>query len=251
MKKLGDPLALFFDWPVRHVVHLGLPLAVIVSALAHIGGLLAFKLAPIPPRDLLFRSAHVDFLPAGLARADRLALAIEADDPSLFSPSAVEESTLWNLSATRYVPSFEGWQASFRVPPPREFSGLPHVARSTPVRSRQESFPSGDPAHVAIPPTAVTLSGGLEGLDFHPPTEVSYTAPRRQSLSPSDFLVAVDPDGLVLHAFVISSSGNEALDRFATQTLLRGRFEGSKATAPVWGVATFLWGSDVKPLPSE
>jgi hypothetical protein len=247
--RVRDPLALLFDWPARHVVHVGLPLAMLLSVLAHAAGLMAFRLKPPPMPDILQRSAEVYVFQSGDGSLMRGV--IEAANPGLFSPAAVEDSSVWQLPATRYQSSIEEWSPALLPMPPAPPMPLPPVTSTGPVRAfpttaRQSAARTPPPA-----PTRIEISGDLASRNLEMPPDTVFSAPPHQNLSPVEILLCAAPDGTVLHVFPIASSGNESLDQSVVRALLNARF-GALPDAPVaWGTATVLWGGDVRPLPTE
>jgi hypothetical protein len=248
--RVRDPLALLFDWPARHVVHLGLPLAVVLSVLAHAAGLMAFRLKPPPMPDILRRSAEVYFFQGG--SGSLMGGVIEAANPGLFSPAAVEDPSVWQLPATRYRSSIEEWSPALLPAPPAPPLPPAPVTSTGPVRAFSPTVRRSDPPSSAPPPTRIELSGDLAARSLALPADTIFSAPPRQSLSPCEILVCAAPDGTVLHAFPLASSGNESLDQSAVRALLTARFNPLPETpSPAWGMATFLWGADLRPLPAE
>ncbi len=242
--KPAEGLNLLFEWPSRHSVHIGLPLALVVSALLHGGGIAAFQLMPPKSPSGERRSAAAYVLPSGLPAATYLERIIAATDPALFSPVALEERDLKNFPAAKYSASFDTWEPSLEGPPPVRPVALSPVATFGPVR-KPAPPPDSPSGPTFTPPTKLSFSGGLQGRGFSLAESTTFSAPPRQNLLPAEFLVAAAPDGRVLHAFPLTSSGNEDLDRTALAGILAGKFSESTISSPAWGLATFLWGSDV------
>lgn len=242
--KPAEGLTLLFDWPSRHSVHVGLPLALVVSALLHGAGIAAFQLMPPKSPAWERRSAAAYVLPSGLPAAKYLERIIAATDPALFSPVALEERDLREIPTAKYSASFDTWEPSLEPPPAVRQVVLSPVAAFGPVR-KPAPPPDSPSGPTFTPPTKLSFSGGLQEREFTPAESAAFTAPPRQNLLPAEFLVAAAPDGGVLHAFPLSSSGNEDLDRNALAGLLAGKFSASTSSSPAWGLATFLWGSDV------
>lgn len=237
-------LSLLFDWPSRHAVHVGLPLALIVSALLHAGGIGAFQLLPPKSPTQERRDASAYFLLPNLPAGTTLEQIIAAADPSLYSPVASESADILDLPAARYTPSFDEWKPTFAPPPSTTAQDLPTIAQRGPVRDPAPPLRTQAPP-ADTPVTKIELYGPLQSRQFSAPGSPGFAAPPRQQLLPAELLVAAAPDGRVLHAFLLSSSGNENLDATALGFLLRGRFSASSAPGVEWGRVLLLWGSDV------
>ncbi|HEY5754160.1 MAG TPA: energy transducer TonB [Chthoniobacterales bacterium] len=88
----------------------------------------------------------------------------------------------------------------------------------------------------------------IDGLALAPGSQDSFDPPKAGTTTPGPavFLIAVDANGQLQHAFLQHSSGSEALDRYASQWLRRARFSAS-THAEKWGHVAILWGSEVFP----
>ncbi|GAB4166332.1 MAG: hypothetical protein Fur0032_03630 [Terrimicrobiaceae bacterium] len=247
--KTADRLATLFDWPARHAVQVALPAMYVIAALAHIVGLAAFRLSTPNPTPSHRQAATVyALLPvAGGSRA--MESALSSADPALFSPSSSEERGIWQLAETDYRPSLQSMMPGLRGLPATNAPPLPPVTPTGPVAlSAQPAAPSPT---IPPPPTNSVLefSNPLAGRNPSPLAFDGFSAPEKQGLLPASFLIAVGPEGRVLHVFPLESSGYDALDREADRSLHQLRFEPSSDTT--WGTATFLWGADVRRLRLE
>lgn len=242
--KVRDPLSLLFDWPVRHAVHLGLPVALFLSVIVHIGGLAAFGLRSTPsarlPGDVV-----VYWLDAARASGEILARKAEAADPSLFSGMAIEEECVDFLPAAAYVPDYKSWKP--------EFLAIPSFANDRPLPAMLEgpvveAVPHLKlPAEAPAPPTRLIFAEDVrDRIVSLPPVDDTFSAPSKQSLLPAEFLIGISPSGSVLHAFLLSGSGYEPLDRTAQAALLSMSFTPAAIPNITWTTATFLWGSDIR-----
>jgi hypothetical protein len=242
--KLGH----LFDWPSRHHVHLALPVMLVISAGLHVAGVLLFQQAPIRTTARVERGARVYYLAPGSEEAARLAPLLAASDPTLFSPAKPSARDIWKLPETTYTPSFDSSPpALLAVHPADTRVHLPPVSSTGPV-SRDFTAPPGArqprPGH----PTAVTFGRELAGRGVTPPEDFSFAvlpADGLKSPAPTEFLVAVSPEGRPLHFFLRQSSGSEVLDRTALRYLTATRFAAGADAEPVWTTATFHWGADV------
>lgn len=242
--KRSAPLALLFEWPSRHNVHLALPLMMVLAFLFHVGGIFLFQASyPTDTRPEI-RSAQVYFLRPGSPEAASVMPLITARDPGLFSPSSSEERDIWKLPATEYTPSFEKVRPrmeAFPAPPPE---GLDRVWSPAPV-----AYPSLhqqiQASKLVAAPTRIVGADELHARSFDLLSDVSFSALEQQNLKPTAFLVAVAPEGTVKYALPQSSSGNETLDAQALSALRKGKFSPIQADRDAWGIISFYWGSDV------
>ena len=243
--------SMVFDWPSRHAVHVALPAMMIVSVLLHGVGLLVFQLRPTAEPLSTRRSASVYFLSPTAADTGTLVPMIAAADPSLFSAATSEDRDIWLLPSSDYPPSFEGLRQKFASLPEEKQAAPPSLLSFDSVRARGHG--SKKPPATQTPlPTKIALEGDLSGMVFEMAPEIAFVAPERKNLFPTEFLIASGPDGRLLHAFPLASSGDEQIDRAALRGLMEGRVK-SASDSPgevLWGRATFLWGSDVQRVPT-
>jgi outer membrane biosynthesis protein TonB len=238
-----------FEWPSRHNVHLVLPIMLFVSFLLHAASLFIFQATFPSSQGSRERSAVVYHLLPGSPDEVRIAPMLAASDPALFSPAKIFGREAWRVPKTVYSASFEKEipaLAPLPAPPASQF--LPPVPGTAPVAAATfVSKPS--PRHPAVP-TAVRFGGDLKGRSWSPSQHFDVSALSvlsRQVLAPAEFLVAVAPDGLVMHLFPQQSSGNENLDRAALRYLAGGRFDAApSAQGLAWGSATFAWGAGLE-----
>lgn len=243
----GERLSMVFDWPSRHAVHVVLPAMIIVSVLLHGVGLFVFQLKPPAEPTITRRSASVYFLSPTAADTGKIVPIIASADPSLFSAATSEDRDIGLLPSSDYSPSFDGLR--------QKFAALPLADQSAPTSLLSfHAVGSGvrrniSPSTTQTPlPTKIALDGDHAGLDFEMAPGISFVAPERKNLIPLEFLIASGPDGRVLHAFPLVSSGDEQIDRAALRGLMGGRIKNPPGSASdvLWGRATFLWGSDVQ-----
>jgi hypothetical protein len=101
--------------------------------------------------------------------------------------------------------------------------------------------------------TQLVFSGPLRARAPGKWPDARFTARPGDQLAPMRFLLAVAPDGRVLHVLKdIDVSGrmlgtdNKALDDEASQYLMKLWFQRAPDSQVQWGTATFHWGLDVK-----
>jgi hypothetical protein len=240
-----------FDWPSRHAVHVAVPAMMMVSVLLHGAGLFVFQLKPPSEPASTRRTASVFFLSPTSPDHGKFLPVIASADPSLFSATLSEDPDIWRLPASDYSPSFDEARPEF-YPPPAETQPVP--ARLLSFDSVKARSPQSKkrPAAPAALPTRIVLEGGHSGMEFERAPGISFAAPVRKNLAPMEFLMASGPDGRILHAFPLTSSGDEQIDRSALRALIGGHVRGPNASSKevIWGQATFLWGSDVQRIPT-
>lgn len=237
-----------FDWPSRHNVHLALPLMLLVSAGLHVGGVAAFQLVHTRARTATERSAQVVFLAPASPEAAALGALLAADDPALFSPAHSAGRGVWKLPETAYTPGFDASPpALLAAAPPAPAPALPPLAATGPVSDVVPSRPAS-PTQRGGAPTAVTFGREFAGRSVVAPDGFSFAVvvpDGWKTLAPAEFLIAVSPEGRLLHAFPRKSSGHDALDRTALRYLTALRFDPTDTAEAAWGSATFHWGADV------
>lgn len=240
-----------FDWPSRHQVHVVLPLMLVFSLLLHIAGVLVFQITYPRSSSRLPRYGEVFYLQPGSPEAARLMPLIEANDPALFSPGQVFGRDVWRVPDTTYEASFDAERPALEsLPRPAKDSFLPPVSSSEPVGDGAAA-PSPGARSVPGPDTVVRLGDGLKDRTLTPPEGgLHFPALPRQGLIPVEFLVAVSPEGVPLHIFLVNrgadhGSGNEAFDRAALHYLSGSRFSPVSGDETAWGTATFYWGADI------
>lgn len=219
----------------------------VLSFLLHVLGAWIFQIAYPRSHTRLPRHGEVFYLRPGSPEAARLTPLIEADDPALFSPGQVFGRDVWRVPDTTYEASFDAEHPTLeQLPPAAKEAFLPAVSSFSPVEADKKE-PAPAAAITTGPATVVKLTGLLKDRTLAPPEAgTRFPALSRQGLLPAEFLIAVSPEGLPLHAFLLQSSGNETLDRAALRHLAGSRFSRMEGQEAAWGTATFLWGADVE-----
>lgn len=248
MKQEKPPL--LFDWPERHHLHLFFPLALAFAAALHFASFFLFQISYPAVQARPLRTAEAYFLSPQSPAAAKLAPLIGASDPALFSPSQSSGRPNWDLSEAGYTASFDETKPQFAEWP--ETAGdeaRPQFWKPQPVNAGAGARPEAKSAPGAN--TVIRLGGELAERSFESSSSPVYHALPKQSLKPVQFLVAVSPEGRALHVFrLIQSSGNEQLDKTASQALLQGKFSPGPGNSPAWGTVTFHWGADVRRVSS-
>src|SRR5205814_10081384 len=117
----------------------------------------------------------------------------------------------------------------------------------------------------AAAPPRVTFTNEMDRIGQPKFVTANFKASAHEPPQNAQFRIAVDEQGAGRYCFILSSSGDAALDEQARERLALGRFparlvlrgaEGSTSNGNslVWGMATIEWGNDVaaanaKPTP--
>jgi len=236
--------SLIFEWPSRHRIHLFLPFAVLVAALLHAAIFFLFSVKHPPPKSGSTNTARLYFLSSTSPGASRIESALHSSDPALFAPGrGLPEPAEWPTST--YTPQFAKDTTSWDVPPLR--IQKPRIDRTVqgPVKIPRKR-PSLGATHAA-PGTRLRASEDI--APRLPGTPAMPKFHTRSSTQPEEaiFLIAISPEGQVLHAFTDKSSGDNLLDREALAYLRKLQFSPSQKNVPDWGFVEFQWGSEVLP----
>lgn len=247
----GESVALIFDWAARLDRRRRLVVWLVVALLIHIGALFllghqAPKVIPrLPDEATLFVLSNQEF--------SALEAFVNTADPALFAPGQVRDGLLENANHPRYRPTFDTMEFK-PLPLPREVVRiLPRVdARlMDAVKSAgAQSMTAGEIAPSAPTRTQVRISDELTSratsMNWGRTTAVIPDG----DFLPSEFLVAVDGEGMVRHVFPRSSTRNNSQSSAVMQDLFDGQFEKSHASPQLtWGTVTVHWGQpeDIQP----
>jgi hypothetical protein len=244
MTEASDRLRLLFDWASAQDARRRLALWLIVALLLHSAAWLVFRISYPPPEPIRFSDATLYVLLPGSAEEKRLAPFLAAADPALFAPEDAHGRELIAPPLPAYEPSFTVAKPQLlpladsqpRVLPPliRDFGPVP-VSEAEPV-ALLSSAPTEE--------TAVVFSGSLVARPVTEWPKRKFTVRPRDELEASRFLIAVAPDGRVLH--VVKDGPTGVLDDAASIYLMHLRFARGPDSSTAWGMATFHWGLDVK-----
>ena len=226
------------SWPSRHNVPIALTLFLFVSFLLHGVCVLIFQITYPHSQSTPLRTAEVYFLRADSPEARSMAPLLAASDPALFSPAQFRTGEPGDEIS--YVASFDARSPSLESAP----SVPPSPATFPGPASREVKTRIGAPEGTVLP-TKVQLEGLLAGRQLTPPPDVPFLAAGRD-FAPAEFLVAVSPEGQILHVFQQIPSKDDVLDNSALLYLKKARLSPSGDTEPVWGTVRFLWGADIQ-----
>ena len=235
---------LIFEWPSRHRIHLFLPFALLVAALLHAAIFFLFSVKHPAPRSAATNPARLYFLPSSSPEYSRIESALHSSDPALFAPGRGLPD-LGDLPAATYTPQYAKGTTALDEPPLRFEKPRDDRVFQGPVR-----IPPKNPTRPASRPAPSTRLHASPEIAKRIPADRAM--PKFQTLpgtspQPATFLIALSPDGKVVHAFTDKSSGDDTLDRAALEFLEKLQFSPSEKTTTDWGFLEFLWGSEVLP----
>lgn len=241
----ADSLRLVFDWASRQDRRRRLVLWVLVAVVLHGGAIFLLGYAPPPMNIRSFSDATLYIAPPAKKALEAY---VAASDPALFAPGRVRDGLLDTPALPGYRPSFD--QMEFKpLPLPREeVRVMPTLDASlmdalAPARSATTQ----PEVSVSQLSTQIRVSDNLIDRIVNLESRRSFSAGGAGDLRQSVFLIAVDSDGGVRHAFPRSSSGDERRDLRALEDLMQSRFAPT-GDAPLleWGTVTIFWGADAK-----
>jgi len=120
------------------------------------------------------------------------------------------------------------------------------VPGTAPVAAALAATARSNSPTIVSAPTRLVLNGDIASRHPLSAPPRHFRAPGGGPVQPTEFAVAIAPDGQTLHALQQSGSGDAALDRTAQQFLVRCRFDPAPGNSPAWGTAIFLWGDDME-----
>lgn len=239
--------ALTFEWPSRHRIHLFLPFAIFTAALLHAAVFFLFSVKHPPSKSSGTNPARLYFLPSTNPEYSRIESAFNSSDPALFAPKRGLPPQEELPNAT-YTPQYAKSTITWDEPPLRTRTPPTDRVFKGPVRISSKKSPQ--PAKSSPIPTRLRPS---EEIAARLPENSSLPKfQSRSTLTPetATWMVAIAPDGRVLHAITDKSSGDPELDHAALAFLRKLPFSASQQNETVWGFLEFHWGTDVLP-PAE
>jgi len=242
-----------FDWAAAQNNPRRLALWILVALALHAGAYALFRINYPPPAPPRISEATLYVLPPGSPEAKRLAPFLAEADPALFAPERARGTALPSPTAPPFQPSYATATLQLAPLPERQTHVLPPLPRDFgPVPVRETAAPPATlpaPAHE----TRILFSTALEARAPTPPAATRFMARPGDQLAPMRFLLAVSPEGRVLHVFPdtistskLAGSENQALEEAATRYLMTLEFQPRADGGVTWGTATFHWGLDVE-----
>jgi hypothetical protein len=211
-----------------------------LSVFAHAATFFIFQLSEPPRVSVPPPAPQVSLLTPSTPESKALLETVEAENPALVARLAHAEPK--NLVEPIYRPSFLTPRTA-----PRTIAEEPEKTTFPAGRDALDVIESVSPARVSpgSPPapslTRLRFSEGLANRPFNTPPD--FRALTHNPLDAAQFLLGVNSQGQVMHAFLQHSTGDTAADVEAATRLLRTVFvpaDGSMA----WGFVTVVWGDD-------
>lgn len=234
------------DWESRQAAPRRLALWIVVAVVLHAAALVAFRLVP-PSVDRSEPSSEAVIALAlpGTQAGETLARWLDLRDPALFAAERSDRANRFDPAPPPYRPSFMDVAAPALPMPERSERLLPPLpTSSSPVAISGGRRMAEDTPKEASSETEIRFSGALENRAVVERGEFTFVARPGDLLQPAEFLIAVGPDGHVLHGFEQTGTTFEPLNAQASAALHELRFEPGPGIQ--WGAATFYWGDDVE-----
>jgi hypothetical protein len=245
MTETGDRLRLLFDWASAQDARRRLAIWVFAAVVLHAAAYLLVRVTYPPAAAVRISDATLYVLLPGSPEARRLAPFLAAEDPALFAPEKAHGREMPAPAPPAYQPSYMSAKPQIAPLPDVQPRVLPPPIRDFgPV-----TVTEAPAAAIASPPapaknTQLVFSGQLQARAPQKWPKARFTARPGDQLAPAQFLIAVAPDGRVLHVF--KDGKNDVLDDAASQFLMNLWFQRGPDSRVAWGTATFDWGLDVK-----
>jgi hypothetical protein len=240
----SDRLRLMFDW--AHDDGRRLALWIVAALALHAAAYALLRITYPRPEPARISDATLYLLLPGSPEAARLAPFLASADPSLFAAERSDRIGLPAPPIPAYQPSYATDRPELAPLPDPQPRVLPPLLRDFgPVPVNDPAAPRPAP----VPPagqTQILFSPSLSGRAPADRPSAKFTARPGDQLAPTRFLLAVAPDGRVLHVLRDGATRNEALDDAASRLLMRLWFHRGGDSQIAWGTATFYWGLDVK-----
>ncbi|MFA7343814.1 MAG: hypothetical protein WC003_05875 [Terrimicrobiaceae bacterium] len=236
--------SLIFEWPVRHHLHLMLPVTILLAGMVHAGLFFLFSIIYPRPESARIDSAQVCYIPPGTAEAGRLEGLLRSSDPSVFAPGRGLDLPGFPPPVA-YVPRYASDKPTLDLLPRLtnsmrpQFAGPVPVRKDGPVSAGASPFPSR---------TKLVSSDAFSARIPSLPEGTVFPIPQGFDAEPAVFLIALRENGQIAHVFQQRSSGNSRLDLKAASLLRSLKFSPDPSGAS-WGFVTYQWGTDVQPVP--
>lgn len=240
----GRRLHLLFDWASAQDDRRRLALWIVVALALHAGAYTLFRLSYPVPRAARISDATLYVLLPGSRESSLVAPYLASADPALVAPEGRPNLKLSPPAIPAYKPSYATWTPVVSPLPDAQPRVVPPLVRVyAPVEVSDSYAP---PPHQAAPArdTQIVFSPSLASRAPRNRPQLHFVTTRGEQLAPSQFLLAIAPDGRVLH--VLKNGSGQALDDDASKYLMSLWFQRGNGSAIAWGTATFHWGLDVK-----
>jgi hypothetical protein len=253
MTETGDRLRLLFDWASAQQGGRRLALWIIVAVLLHGAAYVLCRVTYPSPSPTRISDATLYVLLPNSAEARSLAPFLAAADPALFAPEASHGAKLVTPPIPAYEPSYAVAKPQLEPLPDVQPRVLPPLLRDLGPVAVADAPVTAAPQPVPADDTQVLFSESLQGRLPKQRPKVRFVARPGDQLAPMRFLIAVAPDGRVLHVVrdsdpsgITPGDDNKAMDEAAARFLNDLWFQRGPDSNVTWGTATFYWGLDVK-----
>src|SRR5260370_18763634 len=147
---------------------------------------------------------------------------VDAEDPALASTTrAPPGAKLHLLSNAQHVPSYFASEPNLKEAPPLTVDlRVPSAQPPGPVSALRRARPKP----IEAVPTKVTFSNELDRIGQPKFLPTKFRASAHEPPQNAQFRIAIDEQGTVRYCFILSSSGDAALDEQASEHLALGRF---------------------------
>jgi len=240
----GRRLNLLFDWAAAQDDRRRLALWIVVALALHAGAYIFFRLSYPVPRAARISDATLYVLLPGSRESSLIAPYLASADPALVAPEGRPNVKLAAPAIPTYKPSYATWMPVVSpLPDPQPRVAPPLVRVYAPVEV-SDSYAPPPPQAAPARDTQIAFSASLAPRTPRNRPQLHFVTARGEQLAPSEFLLAIAPDGRVLH--VLKNGPGQALDDEASKYLMSLWFQRGDGSAIVWGTATFHWGLDIK-----
>ena len=233
---------LTFEWPSRHRIHLFLPFAILVAALVHATIFFLFSVKHPPSKSSGTNPARLYFLSSTNPEYSRIESALYSSDPALFAPKRGLPPQEELPNAT-YTPQYAKATIAWDEPPLRTRTPNTDRVFKGPIRISPKKSPL--PPKTSPRATRIRASEEINARLPEVPTLPRFQSRSTRTPETATWMIAIAPNGTVLHSITDKSSGDPELDRAALAFLRKLLFSPSQQSETVWGFVEFQWGSDV------
>ena len=245
---------LLFNWDAPGGRNFALIGFLTASLAAHVACFYLFQIVYPPTVSLMPAPQRVNLISPNSEQGVTLLSWVDAEDPALaFTTRRPSDSKRYLLGKVQHVPSYFATEPALKDAPPLIVDlRIPSAQPPGPVPTNFR--PTVQPAGPTL--TKISFSDELNQLGQPTFPTANFSSTTNEPPQNIQFRIAVDAGGAVRYCFILSSSGDAALDeqarqhlalcRFSTRLVLSGA-EGptSDSASLVWGIATIEWGNDV------
>ena len=231
---------LLFKWPHRHRIHLLLPAALILAAVAHAGIFFLFSVANPPLKPDGIHPARIYFLRKDSQELAQLESTLASNDPALFAPR--HGSPIHTAFPATYIPQYATTKTALLQMPPREKAETTDREPLGPIAiTKPKTLPRQAPERRLSPQLSASpeLAARLPEI----PKEIRIQKTRPDSLDTISFFVGIQSDGTVAHIVANNTTGDSVCDLQALQILKSLRLLPTEETRVQWGFVDFHIGA--------